>query len=243
MDVEVQVKDRSRKSTQVKRANITLRPDPSRVLIRPFSPTSEQRVIKICARALDLEEQVVSQLLEQILEAFGVRHLATRDLLKHRFEQVKHFLLTDKKLSEDRMLLLGAHFTHEYSLEAAALFNPSIVPHPDQSGLPSGSLRFVLSLRATGEGHISSVTFRTGILDARGNISVNEPTRYCLEPDQVPNLSYERDLFARKLAELGLAGDFSRHIFSGLGDHFTLEDLRHRVEAAAGEWRVRDQDT
>jgi predicted GH43/DUF377 family glycosyl hydrolase len=243
MNDEVQVRDRPRKSTQVKRTNVTLRPDPARVLIRPFNPTSEQRVIKICARVMDLEEEEVSALLEQTLEEFGERHLTTRQFLKRRFEQVKHYLLTDKKLSEDRMLLLAAYFSNEYSLEAAALFNPSIVPHPDQSDLPHGSLRFVLSLRATGEGHISSVTFRTGIVDARGNISVNEPTRYCVEPDQVPNASYERDLFARKLTELGLAGDFSRYVFSGLGDHFTLEDLRHRVENAATEWRARNQDT
>jgi len=81
--------------------------------------------------------------------------------------------------------LLGAYFSHEYSLEAAALFNPSIVPHPDQSDLPPDTLRFVLSLRATGEGHISSITFRTGFLDAKNNITINPPTRYCLEPAQV----------------------------------------------------------
>src|SRR5262245_56470928 len=243
MKAEAEVKDRPKKSTHVKRTSVVLRPDPARVLIRPFNPTSEQRAIKICARVMDLPEDEVSELLEQTLEEFGERHLTTRQVLKHRFEQVKQYLLTDKKLSEDRMLLIGAHFTNEYSLEAAALFNPSIVPHPDQSDLPSGSLRFVLSLRATGEGHISSITFRTGIVDARGNISVNEPTRYCVEPDQVPNASYERDLFARKLTELGLFGDFSRHLFSGLGEHFTLEDLRHRVENAAAEWRARNQDT
>ena len=134
-----------------------------------------------------------------------------------------------KKLSEERQLLLGAYFTHEYSLEAAALFNPSIVPHPDQSDLPPGSLRFILSLRATGEGHISSITFRTGFLDAEGNITINAPTRYCLEPTQVPNASYEKGLFDRKLHELGLAGDFSRQVLQGLRDSFTLEELRASV--------------
>jgi predicted GH43/DUF377 family glycosyl hydrolase len=243
MNGQVQVKDRPGKTTQVKRTKVTLRPDPARVLIRPFTLTSEQRAIKICARVMSLKEKEVTTLLEQTLAEFGERHLATREFLRRRFEQVKQYLLTDEKLSEDRILLIAAHFLNEYSLEAAALFNPSIVQHPDQSGLPPGSLRFVVSLRATGEGHISSITFRTGVIDARSNISVNEPTRYCLEPDQVPNASYERDLFARKLVELGLMGDFSRHVFSSLADHFTLEELRHHVEAATSEWRARDQET
>src|SRR5439155_18639711 len=103
-------------------------------------------------------------------------------------------------------------------LEAHALFNPSIVAHPDQSDLPDVSLRFILSLRATGEGHISPITFHTGILDAHGNITINAPTRYCLEPTQVPNASYEKRLFERKLQELGLAGDFSQQALLALGD-------------------------
>ena len=80
------------------------------------------------------------------------------------------YLLSDRALSEERSLLIGGYFTHEYSFEAAALFNPSIVPHPDQSNLAAGSQRFVLSLRATGEGHISSITFRSGTVDSNGNI-------------------------------------------------------------------------
>src|SRR5215471_14955952 len=121
MNAEVQIKDPPRKSTQVKRTNVTLRPDPARVLFRPFNPTSEQRAIKICARVMEMKEEAVSTLLEQTLEEFGERHLETRALLKRRFDQVKQYLLTDKKLSEDRMLLLAAYFANEYSLEAAAL--------------------------------------------------------------------------------------------------------------------------
>ena len=82
-----------------------------------------------------------------------------------RFEQVRPWLRAGESLSDERQLLLGAYFTHEYSLEAAALFNPSIVPHPDQNGVPKGALRFILSLRATGEGHISSIVFRRALLD------------------------------------------------------------------------------
>src|SRR5436190_15363983 len=178
------------KSISVKRTGVTLIPDRSRVLVRPFRLAAEQRITNICGRVMALSEAEVRALLEEVLAEFGDRHQQTRDLLKLRFDRVRRSLLTDGKISRERQLLLGAYFTHEYALEAAALFNPSIVQHPDQSGLPAGSLRFILSLRATGEGHISSITFRTGVVDARGNIAINEPTRYCLEPDQVPNTSY-----------------------------------------------------
>src|SRR5204862_3831889 len=138
------------------------------------------------ARVLALSETEVVALLGQIQVEFGERHRKGKVFLKNRFEQIRRHLPADGNLSEERALLLGAYFTHEYSLEAAALFNPSIVPHPDQSDLAPGSLRFILSLRATGEGHISSITFRTGFLSPDGNITINAPTRFCLEPSHAP---------------------------------------------------------
>jgi hypothetical protein len=104
-------------------------------------------------------------------------------------------------------------------------------------------LRFILSLRATGEGHISSITFRTGFLSADGNITINAPTRYCLEPSQAPNASYEKHLFERKLQELGLTGDLSRQALDGLGDSFTLEALSASVSLAAKQLRARNQES
>jgi len=230
------------KTASVKRTNVTLRPDRARVLIRPFQLANDQRVIKICARVIALPESEVHQLLAEVLAEFGERHLKIREFLIRRFDQVRPYLLTDQKLSEERELLLGAYFTHEYSLEAAALFNPSIVPHPDQSDLPPGSLRFILSLRATGEGHISSITFRTGFLDANCNIMINTPTRYSLEPVQVPNESYEKRQFERKLQELGLAGDFNRQVVQGLGDSFTLEELRSSLSLAMKQHQARGEE-
>jgi predicted GH43/DUF377 family glycosyl hydrolase len=230
------------KTVAIKRTKVLLRPDPARVLLRPFNPTTEQRCIKICARVLALSESEVNALLQEVMAEFGERHIEIRRFLKRRFQQVRPYLLTDEALSEQRELLIAAYFTHEYSLEAAALFNPSIVPHPDQSELPPGALRFVLSLRATGEGHISSVTFRTGILDVKGNIAVNEPTRYCLEPEQVPNASFEKQLFERKLHELGLAGDFSRELLQNLGNFFTLDELRAGTGLAAEKLRAHGHD-
>jgi len=137
----------------------------------------------------------------------------------------------DGDLSEQRRLLIGSYFLAEYSLESAALFNPSIVPHPDQTGLPPGALRFILSLRATGEGHISSITFRTGIIHPDHRIDVSAPTGFLTEPRQIPNPVYEKGLFARKLIELGLTREFTRRVMNKLGNSFALEELRASLQA------------
>ena len=231
------------RAANIRRTNITLHPDRTRVLLRPFLLTNDRRAIKLCAQVMALPEAEVHTLWEQVRAEFGERHVKIGEFLRRRFERVRPSLHTDQKLSEERELLLGAYFSNEYALEAAALFNPSIVPHPDQSDLPPGSLRFVLSLRATGEGHISSITFRTGLLDADGTITINPPTRYCLEPAQVPNKSYEKSLFDRKLHELGLAGDFSRQALQGLGEAFTLDELRTSVLGTVKQLRTRDEET
>jgi len=231
------------KTINVKRTTVTLLPDRTRVLARPFRPMSDQRAVKICARVMALPESEVHALLEQVRAEFGERHPKVREFLKRQFDEVRPYLLNGQRLSEERELLLGGYFTHECSLEAAALFNPSIVPHPDQSDLPPGSLRFILSLRATAEGHVSSIVFRTGCSDANNNITVDTPTRYSLEPVQVPNAIYEKRLFERKLQELGLVGDFNREVLKGLGDAFTLEELRTSVSFAVKQLRVPDQET
>jgi len=190
-----------------------------------------------------LSESEVRTLLEEVLAEFGDRHQQTRDLLKARFEGVRRSLLTDGKLSHDRALLLGAYFTHEYALEAAALFNPSIVQPPDQSGIPAGSLRFILSLRATGEGHISSVTFRTGLVDANNQVSLNPPTRFLTEPRQVPNASYQKSLFERKLYELGLTNPFSRRVMNDLKDTFTMSELERKLESVLRQVRAAEPES
>jgi predicted GH43/DUF377 family glycosyl hydrolase len=231
------------KTTSIQRSSVVLHPDRSRVLLRPFLLPNEPRARTICDQVMALPESEVRTLWEQVQAEFGERHAKTREFLGRRFQQARPCLHTDQELSPERALLLGAYFSHEYSLESAALFNPSIVPHPDQSGLPPGSLRFILSLRATGEGHISSITFRTGLLDARCNITINPPTRYCLEPGQVPNASFEKQLFERKLRELGLVGDFTRQAFQHLGESFTLEELRAAVRCAAELLGARDRQT
>jgi predicted GH43/DUF377 family glycosyl hydrolase len=126
--------------------------------------------------------------------------------------------------------LIGSYFVSEFSLESAALFNPSIVPHPDQSGVPANGLRFVLSLRATGEGHLSSITFRTGMIHPDGRIEIMTAAGCLSEPRQIPNPLYERTLFERKLHELGVSSEFTHRAINRLGDTFNLEELRCRVD-------------
>ena len=178
-------------SMQLKRTSITLRPDQSRVLLRPFNPGDAQRVRGIVARIMSLPDDQVDLLLSEVSAEFSKRHQQIQTLFRQRFEQVREWLPRGGELSEPRRLLIGSYFLAEYSLESAALFNPSIVPHPDQKGLATGALRFVLSLRATGEGHISSITFRTVVIHPDHRIEVLKPTGFLTEPRQVPNLQYD----------------------------------------------------
>ncbi|HXV98894.1 MAG TPA: glycosidase, partial [Anaerolineae bacterium] len=226
-------------TVKAKRTGILIKPNHARVLFRPFNPTSQDRFLKIIARIMALPEEEVKQQLEQVMAEFGDRHQKERDFFLRRFEQVRSHLLTDQPLSEERQLLIGAYFTQEYSLESAALFNPSMVWHPDQADLPEGSRRFILSLRATGEGHISSITFRTGIVDAETNISINPPTRFVTAPEMLPNPSYEKALFEKKLLELGLTNGFSEQILAGLDEWFTLTELQENIRFGLRQNRQR----
>src|ERR1039458_4257350 len=212
MSIMVISLDRPMKTINLKRTSICLQPDRTRVLARPFPGMRDNRSVKICARVMALPENEVHALLEQLRQEFGDRHPKVCEFLKRQYEEIRPYLLNGQVPSEERKLLLGGYFTHEFSLEAAALFNPSIVRHPDQSGLALGSLRFVMSLRATAEGHISSITFRTGLIDADNNITVDAPNRFSLEPLQVSNATYEKSLFRRKLQELNLEGSFNQQI-------------------------------
>jgi predicted GH43/DUF377 family glycosyl hydrolase len=214
----------------ITRTGIVLKPDAARVLFRPFNPAGEERPLRLLARILSLSEPEAVALLEQVMTEFKARHQRLLDYFLVRFEFVRHLLPTDQPLSEHRKLLIGAYFTHEYSLEAAALFNPSIVPHPDQTGLVEGTLRFILSLRATGEGHISSITFRTGTVDGEGRIIVDTPSRYVTSPDHIPPISYDKSIFWRQLQELGVADNIAEAILKALGDGFTVDELSQEIQ-------------
>lgn len=218
-------------SIHVTRTSTILKPDQSRVLLRPFSPGNPERIARIIARIMALPEDTVEPLLNEIAAEFSGRHEQIHNLFLERFEQVRDLTLTDQELSEQRRLLIGSYLLAEYSLESAALFNPSIVPHLDQTGLPPGALRFILSLRATGEGHISSITFRTGVIHPDQRIEVFTPSGFLTEPRQIPNPVYEKALFERKLSELGLAGEFSGRVMGKLAESFSLEELAASLKA------------
>ncbi len=222
-------------SLHVTRSGTILKPDQSRVLLRPFNPGDSQRAGRIVARILSLPEERVGLLLDEVCGDLSRRHHRIRHRFLERYEQVCASLSSadkpDGNLSEKRRLLIGSYFLAEYSLESAALFNPSIIPHPDQTGTPAGALRFILSLRATGEGHISSITFRTGMIHPDCRIEILAPAGFLTEANQVPNARYEKDLFARTLTELGLTRDFTRRVMSSLGNSFTQEELGASLQA------------
>jgi predicted GH43/DUF377 family glycosyl hydrolase len=208
------------------RSKTVLRPDPSRVLLRIFDPGNAQRMSGIIRRVLAVPEAEIPKLLEKVWIDFSQRHRHLQQRFLDRFEQLRGLLPADAVLTDQRKLLIGAYFLSEYSLESAALFSPSMVPHPNQANLPAGAVRFVLSLRSTGEGHISSITFRSGIVFADLHIEIDPAGNLLTEPRQNANTLYERPLFERKLRELGIESEFSSRVLSRLGDAFGLETLR-----------------
>jgi predicted GH43/DUF377 family glycosyl hydrolase len=234
-------------SIDVKRQAIVLKPDQSRVLLRPFNPGDPARIGRIIARIMSLPEEQIGPLLNEISAEFSQRHDEIRKLFLERFEVIRKLVVMDEEISEQRRLLIGSYFLAEYSLESAALFNPSIIPDPDQTGLAPGALRFVLSLRATGEGHISSITFRSGIIHPDHRIEVSTPAGFLTEPRQIPNPLYEKPQFLKKLSELGLLSEFTDRVIGKLGELFSLEELRAGLQAEAEHSRssdvtVADQD-
>lgn len=219
------------------RTGIVLRPDPSRVLFRPFEIGLTSRTVKIIARVSSLTEEEVKQKLNEVIQEFGSRHYRLEQFFLKRFEAIKPNLLTDEPLTQERKLLLGAYFTMEYSLESAALFNPSMVWHPDQTNVPPGYKRFILSLRATGEGHISSISFRMGYIDETGKIVIRKPSRYVTSPEIEPHQAFNKAQFERKLYELRLNNSISDRIMAGMADEFTLDDLDAQTKRIVAQYR------
>ena len=211
---------------------ITFRPDNSRVLIRPFIPGDAARIVNIIGRALALSEAETGAELAAVLEDFGSRHLDIRAIWRQHFEKVKTHVFSSRPLSEARQLYIGALFSGEYALESAALFNPSIVAHPDQTSLAADELRFTLSLRATGEGHISSIEFRTGVIHADHSITVDVPSRFVSAPAVERNPTYKKTIFLHKLMEMGFENDWSGHVMESLGEAFTLQELEKSMQRA-----------
>jgi len=226
---------RGQKAIDIRRTEIRLYPDQSRVVLRPLKFGSDEEYLKIVRRVMGLDEKEVRRTLERVLLEFSSRHRRFIDRLLERYRHLKRFLPAGSKISEPRKLLIGSYFIFEYSAESAALFNPSIIPHPDQSGLARRCLRFLVSLRSTGEGHISSITFRSGVIDAHNSISMDPPSRFLTEPTLVENPTYHRELFWRKLSEMGLVNKWSDRVKSRLGEIFTLGELKESLNKTLKE--------
>ncbi|HRH97568.1 MAG TPA: glycoside hydrolase family 130 protein [Prosthecobacter sp.] len=210
---------------RVRRHNVTFLPESARVIIRPFIPGKPEMVARILTRVLALSESDTEAQLQEILAEFNSRHFDIESILLGHFEKVRHHITEKTPLSRVRQLLIGALFSGEYALESAALFNPSIVPHPDQNGVPEGGLRFIMSLRATGEGHISSIEFRTGLVTADGAIMVEPVSRFVTVPKIIPNPTYRKKSFILKLQEMGFAESPASAVMDPLAESFTLHEL------------------
>ncbi len=167
----------------VQRINIFLKSDIKRVLLRPFNPTTEERSVKIIRRILALSEKETNEELNFIITQFESRHKNIKSFFLKRFNENYHNLPEKRMLTDEQKLLIGSYFTLEYSLEAASLFNPCIIWHPDQSGVAPGCRRFILSLRATGEGHVSSLEFRSGVIDGNNQITLDTSSRFVSPPE------------------------------------------------------------
>lgn len=202
-----------------------IRPDQRRVIIRPFRPASETHTINIVNRLLALPEPGVKALLRLTLDEFAHRHKNIQPVLLDNYRRIAGYIKDQANLSAERKLLLGACFTMEYSIESAALFNPSVVIYPKQNQLKKGQTRVVFSFRATGEGHISSIVFRSAIIDRDNSIFLEPVSPFLGTPEIDLDAAYDRELFQAKLAELGQFSETAKAICEHLPASFTPEQM------------------
>ncbi len=215
----------------VKRKRNKILGDSSRVITRLHLPDGEYRIAKIIQRIVDLPDTTAEVILAQILIDFSERHKNIKRVFARHLNEVNDYIPREAVLSETKMALIGAYFTMEYSIESAALFNPSIVPHPDQNHLDKGSLRFIMSLRATGEGHISSIVFRSGFLDSDNRVLFDPTSDYVETPEVHLDSVYDRHLFDLKLLEMGASNEVTAHLLGQLPEDFTYNELKNKIES------------
>ncbi len=219
----------------VNRKPVHFDPDPRRVIARFFLPGGPERGKKIINRIMGLSEEDSLQTLNQTLRDFSDRHRnITRIFMKH-FSHVHHLVLAagynPDALSNERKLLIGSYFTHEYSIESAAFFNPSMVEDPDQANLLEGQTRVIVSFRATGEGHISSLVFRGGVIDKHNHLEFKPSGKLVDEAETIQDHIYTKESFLKKLEDMKLHDhDVVDQIMGKLEDHFLFKDLHEVVE-------------
>ncbi len=213
------------------RTTTRITPDQRRVVPRLFVPGhealihGESRAMPVIERILAMDDDQVARAVEHTTSRYAARYRDFRGLLERNYSLVAHRLGEGAALPPDRRLLIGAYFTSEYAFEAAALLNPSLVAHPNQTGVADGELRFVMSLRAIGEGHVSSIEFRTGTVSARAQLRLDEVSDVA-GAGQQREVVYDRDLLRAVLVEEGEDDENARFVWESLPDHFDGTSLQ-----------------
>lgn len=221
-------------SVNVVRKDILFEPDASRVIAR-FMYTNDERGMELITRILALTEKQQQEILTQVLRDFSKRHRSISRIFEKHFNRLSHLFvrlnLNQHILTASQKKLIGSYFTMEYSIEAAAFFNPSMVEDPDQSELARHEKRVIISFRATGEGHLSSVVFRSGVIDGNNKITIEPPGKMLESPEHVKNHTYHKNSFRRKLEEMQTFNSTAYTLIMGkLTDTFTYEELKRYVE-------------
>lgn len=225
---------RERSGPEVHRTGQVLEPDPGRTIARAFLPGESNfgggrsRLDLVADRILGLDPREAAAVLSDTVERFGGRHRDMESIWNHHFELAARQSETIAAVNDiDRRLLIGAYLTQEYSFEAVAITNPSIVPYPDIDD--ERGTGFVMSSRAIGEGHISSIEFRAGWIGRGGTPVLDDPSPYaCAGTRRSP--VYEKEALIGKLGDLGAMNEISRRVFAELGDTFRIEQLDHALE-------------
>lgn len=213
----------------VKRKKARIERDPSRVITQPYIPGDLSRVNNLLSKVLGLSDTTAKKILLQIRHDFSDRHRNLDELLLINFDKVAEYIPHTAHISLAKKMLIGSYFTKEYSIESAALFNPSIVLHPDQSNVPEGGARFAMSLRATGEGHISSIVFRSGIINSDFSLMFDSVSEFVETPAMLHDPFYDNHLFCLTLQEMGAWNNTSQRILSRLQPFFTYQDLKFSI--------------
>lgn len=214
----------------VTRLPVRIAADPRRVIARPFVPGGAARIRTIIARVVSLSDDDVSAMLATLVTDYRIRHRDIRGIFRQNFALATANVPVDPELGDERRLLLGAYFTSEYSLESVALFNPSMVPHPDQNGVPRGALRFIVSLRACGEGHISSIEFRTGLIDEAHVVTFDPTSRFAVSERPEDDTLYDKAAYLPKLVEMKAHRPGADAVLDLLDAEFSISDLKYAIE-------------
>ncbi len=216
----------------IQRKDTQFLPDSSRVIARFFN-NGDQRTSELIQRVRNLDEALVNRELEHTLREFAGRHRNISQIFHRHFENhkglIEHLELDPDQFSKEEKLLIGSYATMEYSIESAAMFNPSIVEDFDQSFLATGEKRVIISFRATGEGHLSSIVFRRGILDANNDFHPNKVRNHIDMAKIGQKKSYDKGRFVQKLKEMEIPPRYSSTIMDDLPDHFEYHQLKSAV--------------